>query len=77
MLEVADEGPGVAPEHRVKIFERFFRIDEGRSRDKGGTGLGLAIAKWAVEANGGSVSVESGVKGGAVFRILLPIGENT
>jgi heavy metal sensor kinase len=77
MLEVADEGPGVAPEHRGKIFERFFRIDEGRSRDRGGTGLGLAIAKWAVEANGGSVSVESGVKGGAVFRILLPIGENT
>ena len=73
LLTVADEGPGIAAEHRERIFDRFFRLDEGRSRDDGGTGLGLAIAKWAVEANGGHISVETGTTGGAVFRIVLPI----
>jgi heavy metal sensor kinase len=73
VLDIADEGPGVAPEHRERIFDRFFRLDEARSRDEGGTGLGLAIAKWAVEANGGHVLVESGPKGGSVFRIALPL----
>jgi heavy metal sensor kinase len=73
VLSVADQGPGVAPEHRVRIFDRFFRLDEARSRDSGGTGLGLAIAKWAVEVNGGRISVEAGVDGGSVFCIVLPI----
>jgi len=72
VLEVADEGTGVAPELRDRIFDRFFRIDEGRSRQSGGTGLGLSIAKWAVEVNGGRVSVEGGTAGGSVFRIDLP-----
>jgi heavy metal sensor kinase len=74
LLTVADEGPGIAREHRARIFDRFFRLDEARSRDTGGTGLGLAIAKWAVEVNGGHISVEAGVTGGSVFRIVLPIG---
>jgi len=74
LLTVADQGPGVASEHRERIFDRFFRLDEGRSRDSGGTGLGLAIAKWAVEVNGGHISVEAGANGGSVFRIVLPIG---
>jgi heavy metal sensor kinase len=73
VLDIVDEGPGVAPEHRERIFDRFFRLDEARSRDEGGTGLGLAIAKWAVEANGGHLSVESARKGGSVFRIALPL----
>jgi heavy metal sensor kinase len=72
VIVVADEGPGVAAEHRERIFDRFFRLDEGRSRDDGGTGLGLAIAKWAVEVHGGVVSVETGARAGAVFRIDLP-----
>jgi len=72
-LTVADEGPGVAPEHRERIFDRFFRLDEGRSRDSGGTGLGLAIAKWAVDVNGGRISVAGRDTGGAIFRITLPI----
>ncbi|MBI3490789.1 MAG: HAMP domain-containing protein, partial [Acidobacteria bacterium] len=73
LLTVADEGPGIAPEHRERIFDRFFRLDEARSRDSGGAGLGLTIAKWAVEVNGGHISVETGANGGAVFRIALPI----
>jgi signal transduction histidine kinase len=74
LLAVADQGPGIAAEHRERIFDRFFRLDEGRSRDEGGTGLGLAIAKWAVEVNGGHMTVANGVNGGSVFRIVLPIG---
>ncbi len=74
LLTVADEGPGIAAEHRERIFDRFFRLDEARSRDNGGTGLGLAIAKWAVEVNGGQISVDSGANGGSVFRIVLSIG---
>jgi heavy metal sensor kinase len=74
VLSVADQGPGIAPEHRERIFDRFFRVDEARSRDSGGTGLGLAIAKWAVEVNGGRISVETGADGGSVFRIVLPVG---
>jgi signal transduction histidine kinase len=73
-LTVADEGPGIAAEDRQRIFDRFFRLDEARSRDHGGAGLGLAIAKWAVEVNGGRITVESGTNGGSVFRIVLPIG---
>jgi heavy metal sensor kinase len=72
VLTVADEGPGIAAEHRQRIFDRFFRVDEARSRDRGGTGLGLAIAKWAVEANGGRISVGEGAPRGSVFRIALP-----
>jgi heavy metal sensor kinase len=73
-VEVADQGPGIAPELRDRIFDRFFRVDTARSRDAGGTGLGLAIAKWAVEINGGSIRVDAGATGGSVFRISLPRG---
>jgi heavy metal sensor kinase len=72
-LTVADEGPGIAVEDRERIFDRFFRLDQARSRDHGGAGLGLAIAKWAVEVNGGRITVENGSSGGSVFRIVLPI----
>lgn len=70
-LSVADEGPAIAAEHRDRIFDRFYRIDEGRSREMGGTGLGLAIAKWAVEANGGQIVLDTAATG-SVFRINLP-----
>jgi heavy metal sensor kinase len=70
-LIVTDEGPGIPAEHRERIFDRFYRIDEGRSREMGGTGLGLAIAKWAVESNGGTISIES-TGAGSSFRIVLP-----
>jgi heavy metal sensor kinase len=71
-LSVSDRGPGIAPEHRARVFDRFYRIDEARSRDSGGTGLGLAIAKWAVEANGGRISIEPAERG-STFQISLPL----
>ena len=58
--------------HRERVFERFYRVDEGRSRSAGGTGLGLATARWAVEANGGRLDLESEEGAGSVFRIVLP-----
>ncbi len=73
IVTVADEGPGIASEYRDRIFDRFFRVDEARSRDRGGTGLGLAIAKWAVEINGGQIAVDQRPNGGSVFRIVLPL----
>ena len=70
-VTVRDAGPGIPAEHRERIFDRFYRVDEGRSREMGGTGLGLAIAKWAVEANGGQISLDTATTG-SVFRITLP-----
>jgi heavy metal sensor kinase len=76
ILEVVDDGPGIAPEHLPHVFERFYRADRARSRESGGAGLGLAIAQWAVEANGGRIEVESEVLRGSVFRILLPVAND-
>ena len=70
--EIADEGPGIAPEHQARIFERFYRIDASRSREMGGTGLGLALVRRTVEAHGGRVELESGEGRGSTFRILFP-----
>jgi heavy metal sensor kinase len=71
-LAVKDRGPGIPAGHRDRIFDRFYRIDEGRSREMGGTGLGLAIAKWAVEANGGQLTVAS-ADAGSTFTVTLPL----
>ncbi len=73
LLVIGDEGPGIPLEYRERIFHRFFRVDEARSRERGGTGLGLAIAKWAVEINGGQISVHQGPHGGSGFHIRLPL----
>jgi heavy metal sensor kinase len=72
VIEVTDTGPGIAAEHRDKIFDRFYRVEKDRSRDIGGAGLGLAIAKWAVEANGGRIELDSRENQGSTFRIELP-----
>jgi signal transduction histidine kinase len=71
-LEVDDDGPGVQPEDRAKVFERFARLEEGRSRDAGGSGLGLALTRRIVEAYDGSVFVETSDLGGASFVVELP-----
>jgi signal transduction histidine kinase len=72
VVEVVDQGPGIAPEHQKKIFDRFYRIDQARSRASGGAGLGLAIARWAIERQGGHVELESKLGRGSLFRILMP-----
>ncbi len=71
-IEVEDNGPGVPSEHREKVFDRFYRIDEGRSRGTGGAGLGLSIAKWIAEAHGGSLELDCPPGGGCIFRLSLP-----
>lgn len=72
VLEVIDTGPGIPQEHRDHVFERFYRVDKARSKKTDGTGLGLAIAKWAVEANGGRIELETEEGAGSVFRVVLP-----
>ena len=71
-LSVQDSGPGIAPEQLEHVFERFYRGDEGRTRDSGGSGLGLAIARAIVEAHGGRLWAESTPGAGATFHIELP-----
>lgn len=70
-LTVRDGGPGIAPAHVARLFERFYRVDEGRSRSAGGTGLGLAIVKRHVEAMGGTIAVVSEVGVGTTFTVVL------
>ena len=71
-LTVRDTGSGIAPEHLVHLFERFYRADKSRSRADGGTGLGLCIAKQLVEAHGGTIAVQSEVGVGTTFTINFP-----
>jgi len=70
-LLVEDNGPGIEARHLPRLFERFYRVDAGRSRDIGGTGLGLSIVKHMVEAMGGSVRVESKPGAGTKFGVVL------
>jgi signal transduction histidine kinase len=71
---VRDTGAGIPAEHLPRIFERFYRVDPGRSRDAGGTGLGLAIVKHLAEAHGGRVRAESAVGRGTTIEVLFPKG---
>jgi two-component system phosphate regulon sensor histidine kinase PhoR len=70
-VSVADDGPGIDERHLPRIFERFYRVDAGRSREVGGTGLGLSIVKHLVEAMGGTVSVDSKLNHGTAFSFTL------
>jgi len=71
LISISDNGPGINQEHQQKIFERFYRIDKGRSREIGGAGLGLSIAAWAVSANNGRIELESSEGKGSTFKIIL------
>ena len=71
VLEVQDEGVGLSPEDQQKIFERFYRVNDDRSRKSGGSGLGLPITKGIIEAHSGKIEVISELGKGTTFRILL------
>jgi two-component system phosphate regulon sensor histidine kinase PhoR len=72
VLEVRDDGPGIAREHLSRLTERFYRVDGGRSRDTGGTGLGLSIVKHVMQRHGGQIDIQSEFGRGSTFRLLLP-----
>jgi heavy metal sensor kinase len=70
--DVRDSGPGIPPEHRARLFERFYRVDDARTRRSGGAGLGLALARSVVELHGGSIGLVDDPRPGAWFRMQLP-----
>ena len=72
-VRVQDTGVGIASEHIPFLFDRFYRVDKGRSRVDGGAGLGLAISRWIAQAHGGSIQVESEPGMGSTFTVLIPI----
>src|SRR5712664_1934165 len=75
-VSVRDTGPGIAAEHVERIFDRFFRVDQSRSRDLGGSGLGLAIARLLAELQGGHIAVASAPGAGSTFTVWLPTAES-
>ncbi|WP_328395665.1 sensor histidine kinase [Nocardia sp. NBC_00416] len=74
-LVVDDDGPGVPAADRERIFQRFVRLDDARSRDEGGAGLGLAIVRDVIERHGGAIRVETGSGGGARFVVEFPVSQ--
>ena len=75
-IGVQDFGEGIAPEDAQRVFDRFYRVDKARSRKKGGNGLGLSIAQRLVEGYHGSISLESSLGAGSLFKVVLPIIED-
>jgi len=72
-VSITDQGPGIPEDEQTRIFDRFYRVDQGRSRERGGTGLGLSIAKWAVEVHSGTIGVRQSGQGGSCFYVRLPL----
>ena len=72
-INVDDDGPGIAPEHREDVFRPFFRIDEARNQDEGGTGLGLAIARDIARSHGGDIMLGQSPMGGLRATVRLPV----
>jgi signal transduction histidine kinase len=75
-FSVIDDGCGIAEEHLGRIFERFYRVDSGRSRQNGGSGIGLAIVKNVAIAHGGTVKVHSVLGEGSTFTLVIPLLQN-
>lgn len=73
IVTVADTSEGIPRENLARVFERFYRLDRGRTREVGGTGLGLAIVKHLARLHGGEVSVESELGRGTAFHVELPV----
>ncbi len=74
-LDVIDHGTGIPSEHQPYVFDRFYRVDKARTRECGGAGLGLSITRWAVEAHGGDITLESEEGHGSTFRVSLPLAK--
>jgi heavy metal sensor kinase len=72
VIRVRDSGPGIAPEHLPRLFDRFSRVDRWRNRAQGGSGLGLALAQGIAQQHGGQITVESVVGQGSTFTVILP-----
>ena len=72
-VSVQDTGVGIPAEDLPKVFNRFYRVDKARSRDRGGSGLGLAIVKWIADAHDGRIEVKSQVGKGSTFTLSLPL----
>ena len=71
-ISVTDTGPGIASEHLPRLTERFYRIDQSRSRETGGTGLGLAITKHVMQRHGGELQIQSELGKGSTFNLIFP-----
>jgi len=72
-IQVQDSGEGIPPDALEQVFDRFYRTDQSRAREKGGSGLGLTIARGLVQAHGGTLTASNAPEGGAVFTIYFPI----
>jgi heavy metal sensor kinase len=75
-MSVADSGIGIAPEELSHVFDRFWRADKARSRERGGAGLGLSIATWIVKMHGGTIEVTSEPSKGSIFHVRIPLDQN-
>ena len=75
LLRVSDTGIGIPANALPNIFDRFYRVDQARTREEGGSGLGLSIVKQIIEAHGGRVSVQSEVGAGTVLTLIVPDGQ--
>ena len=73
VIEVEDTGVGIAADDVARIFDRFYRADQARSREVPGSGLGLSIARWIAEIHNGRIEVQSQLGAGSIFRVVLPL----